>query len=60
MDDTFLEILLLFLLLVANGVFAMSEIAMVSSRKVRLQQMAKEGDNGAKTALEISEYPNRF
>lgn len=60
MDETFLEILILFLLLVANGVFAMSEIALVSSRKVRLQQMAKEGDTGAKTALDISETPTRF
>ena len=42
MNDTFLEIGLIFILLVINGVFAMSEIALVSSRKVRLQQMAKE------------------
>lgn len=60
MNNTFLEILFIFLLLVANGVFAMSEIALVTARKVRLQQMAKEGDNSASTALEISENPNRF
>ncbi len=60
MNNTFLEILFLFLLLIINGVFAMSEIALISSRKIRLQQMAKEGDAGAKAALEISETPNRF
>lgn len=60
MDDTFLEIFLVFILLVINGVFAMSEIALVSSRKVRLQQMAKEGNGSAATALEISEKPNHF
>jgi putative hemolysin len=60
MNNTFLEILFLFLLLVINGVFAMSEIALISSRRIRLQQMAKEGDAGAKAALEISETPNRF
>ncbi len=60
MDDTFLEILLIFILLVINGVFAMSEIALVSSRKVRLQQLAKEGNGSAATALEISEKPNHF
>ncbi len=48
MDDTFLEIAIIFILLVINGVFAMSEIALISSRKVRLQQMAKEGNGSAK------------
>jgi len=60
MDDTFLEIAIIFILLVINGVFAMSEIALISSRKVRLQQMAKEGNRSAKSALEISEKPNHF
>jgi putative hemolysin len=54
------EILLIFLLLLINGVFAMSEIAIVSSRKVRLQQKAEEGDAAAKAALELSNSPNRF
>jgi putative hemolysin len=54
------EIALILLLLVANGVFAMSEIAIVSARKARLQQRAEEGDAGARAALEIAESPNRF
>jgi len=42
-----LQIAVLFVLLVLNGVFAMSEIAMFSSRRVRLQQRAEDGDAGA-------------
>ncbi len=60
MDSSFKQILLIFLLLIVNGVFAMSEIALVSSRKVRLQQMAKEGNKSAQAALDISEKPNHF
>jgi putative hemolysin len=47
-------------LILLNGAFAMTELAMVSSRKVRLQQWAEEGNKGAKTALELSEDPTRF
>jgi putative hemolysin len=54
------EIVLVLLLLVVNGVFAMSEIAVVSSRKARLQQRAEAGDPGARRALELAENPNRF
>jgi len=55
-----LETLFIFLLLVANGVFAMAEIAIVSSRKPRLQQQAEDGEPGAQTALKLAEAPNRF
>ena len=55
-----IEILIIFLLLIANGVFAMTEIALVSARKVRLQQRADEGDLAAKEALELAENPNRL
>jgi putative hemolysin len=54
------EIVLVLLLLVVNGVFAMSEIAVVSSRKARLQQRAEAGNLGARRALELAENPNRF
>jgi len=60
MNDTFIQIVFIFLLLIVNGVFAMSEIALVSARKVRLQQKAKEGNRSAQIALDISEFPNRF
>ena len=54
------DLLLLFLLTVLNGVFAMSEIALVSSRKVRLQSLSDEGSSGAKKALELYRSPSRF
>ncbi len=55
-----IELILILLLIVANGVFAMSEAALISSRKARLQQRAEEGDRGAKTALKVLQDPNRF
>jgi putative hemolysin len=53
------EILFIILLLIANGLFAMSEIALVSSRKARLQRRA-EKDDGARVALELANAPERF
>lgn len=55
-----LEILLILGLILLNGVFAMSEIAVVSSRRARLAQRAAEGDSGARRALDLAENPNRF
>ncbi len=55
-----LELGLLFVLLVLNGVFAMTEIAVVSARKNRLRTLADGGDKGAQAALELSENPNQF
>lgn len=60
MDATLVQILIIFLLLVINGIFAMSEIALVSARKARLQQSAEEGQSGAMAALQLSENPNRL
>ncbi len=60
MNDSLVQIILIFFLLVLNGTFAMSEIALLSSRKVRLQQLAKEGNKSAETALKISDKPNHF
>lgn len=54
------EILLIVLLTLFNGVLAMSEIALVSSRKVRLRQRADAGDRGARVALEMAASPGRF
>jgi putative hemolysin len=56
----FLEIVIIFLLILINGFFAMSEIALVSSRKVRLEQRAEEGDRGAAAALELTQSANRL
>src|ERR1043165_8159837 len=55
-----MEITLLFFLILLNGAFAMSEIALIASRKGRLQKLADEGDHGAKRALELNEEPTRF
>ncbi len=54
------EVVLILILIVANGVFAMSEIAVVSARKMRLQQRADDGDAGASAALKLAQEPNRF
>ncbi|TMD83011.1 MAG: DUF21 domain-containing protein, partial [Chloroflexi bacterium] len=54
------EIVIIILLIIANGVFAMSETAFVSARKVRLQQRANEGDKKAAAALELANSPNRL
>lgn len=56
----FLEILLIFVLLVMNGVFAMTEIALVASKRGRLQTAADAGSRGAARALRLMEAPNRF
>jgi len=60
MDSIITQIAIILALIVANGLFAMAEIAMVSSRKARLQQRAEEGDSGAKIALELASSPGRF
>jgi putative hemolysin len=54
------ELFFLLLLILLNGVFAMSELAVVSARKTRLQQRAQEGDHKAGIALELARAPNQF
>lgn len=54
------EILIIVLLLLVNGFFALAELAIVSSRKARLRQLADEGKQGAATALAIAQNPTRF
>jgi putative hemolysin len=55
-----MEILILVLLFLTNGFFSLSEMAIVSARKARLQQRADEGSKAAKTALNLSAQPTRF
>ena len=55
-----MELLILLLLAILNGVFAMSELAIISSRNARLQTRADEGHLGANVALQLSNNPNRF
>src|ERR671918_1372416 len=54
------EILFIMLLIMANGIFAMSEIALVAARKSRLQDRAEKGDHKAKAALDLANAPNQF
>lgn len=54
------ELTFIVLLILLNGFFAMSELALVSSRRMRLQQLASQGHRGARAALELTEDPSRF
>jgi putative hemolysin len=54
------ELLLILLLLILNGIFAMAEIAIVSAKKARMMERAEKGSGGAKLALKLAENPERF
>jgi putative hemolysin len=56
----FWEIILILLLILANGFFAAAEIAIIAARRGRLEQRAAEGSRNAQLALELSRDPNRF
>ena len=60
MGDITFEIIFIIVLLIANGLFSMSEMAVVSSRKARLQKRASDGDKGAQAALELAGNPGPF
>lgn len=60
MNNVIIEISIVAILLVFNGVFAMAEIAIVSSRKGILRELAEKGNRGAARALELAESPGRF
>jgi putative hemolysin len=55
-----IDVLLIFALILLNAVLAMSEMAIVSSREARLKAMAKSGSGGARCALELAGDPGRF
>ncbi|MDB5235613.1 MAG: hemolysin [Hymenobacter sp.] len=55
-----MEILIILLLAIMNGVFSMSEIALVSSRKSKLETEAQQGNARAQAALDLANEPNRF
>lgn len=55
-----MDVFVLIVLILINGVFAMSEIALIASRKVKLQKAADSGDTSAQVALSLGEDPNRF
>ncbi len=55
-----MEILIILFLILLNGVFSMSEIALISARKNRLENAAKKGNRNAKVALDLANSPNTF
>jgi putative hemolysin len=55
-----MDIFLIFLLTLLNGVFAMSEMALASCRKPRLMALEEEGDSGARAALHLMSQPTQF
>ena len=54
------DVLIVLALIGLNGLFAMSELAIVSSREARLKAMAKSGSGGARCALDLAAEPGRF
>ena len=55
-----MEIFIIIGLILLNGLLSMSEIALVSARKARLELEAKRGNKSAKTALKLANEPDRF
>ncbi|MDD2488210.1 MAG: hemolysin family protein [Bacteroidales bacterium] len=55
-----MEIIIIFILIIINGLFSMSEIAVVSSRKSKLESLNRKGDNNAKKILKTAERPEYF
>ena len=55
-----MELLIILILILINGIFSMSEIALVSARKNRLNFSAQKGSRGAKTALELQSAPSKL
>ena len=55
-----MEVALLIALIIANGLFAMSEIALITARRSRLARLAADGNRSAEAALKLAEDPNRM
>jgi putative hemolysin len=58
--DLALDILVILLLIIANGLFSGTEIAIISSRRHRLEQLAEQGRRSARLALRLADSPNQF
>ena len=54
------DILIISFLILMNGVFAMSELALVSAKRMRLERRAEEGSRGARAALNLADDPSHF
>jgi putative hemolysin len=60
MEGIALEIIILLFLILLNGLFSMSEFAIVSARKSRLQELVEDGDERARIAFDLADHPDRF
>jgi putative hemolysin len=60
MTSVAVEVVVILMLIMGNGLLAMSELALISARKVRLKQLAEHGNRGARLALELANEPNQF
>jgi len=54
------DIIIILVLILLNGIFAMSELAVVSAKRLRLEKMASDGSGGARTAIKLADDPSRF
>lgn len=55
-----MELLIILFLIILNGLFAMAEIAVISVKKTKLEQLASQGNKNAAKALELTKQPSRF
>ncbi|NLF75698.1 MAG: DUF21 domain-containing protein, partial [Chloroflexi bacterium] len=60
MSTIILEILAITVLIAMNGVFSMSELAVMSARRARLRELSNSGSHSARVALDLAEAPDRF
>ncbi len=59
-SDLTLDFIIIIVLIIANGLFSMTELAIVNAKKRHLEEMAESGNERAKTAFELSENPNEM
>jgi putative hemolysin len=59
-DPMLVDILIILALILLNGILAMSELAIVSSKKLRLEKLSEHGSRGAKAALQLTDSPSHF
>ena len=59
-SDLTLDFIIIIILIIANGLFSMTELAIVNAKKRRLEEMAESGNERAKKAFELAENPNEM
>ena len=59
-SDLTLDFIIIVVLIIANGLFSMTELAIVNAKKRKLEEMAEAGNERAKKAFELAENPNNM